>query len=70
MPPDIVDRAQAADEMLRHHAELTRQAGRPRGESLPHCLECGVEIPEKRREAVPGVRLCIACQQDKEAQGA
>jgi phage/conjugal plasmid C-4 type zinc finger TraR family protein len=40
----------------------------PRGESLSHCEECGAEIPEARREAVPGVRLCIACQagHDKE----
>ena len=41
----------------------------PRGESLTHCEECGDAIPEARREAVPGVRLCIACQteRDKEA---
>ncbi len=42
----------------------------PKGESLSHCEECGAEIPEARREAVPGVRLCIACQaeHDKEQQ--
>jgi len=34
----------------------------PRGESLTHCEECGVEIPEARRQAVPGVHLCIGCQ--------
>lgn len=34
----------------------------PRGASLLHCEECGVAIPLARREAVPGVRLCIACQ--------
>ncbi|MEM9183351.1 MAG: DksA/TraR family C4-type zinc finger protein, partial [Pseudomonadota bacterium] len=34
----------------------------PRGESLKHCEECGVEIPEARRVAVPGVRFCVACQ--------
>jgi phage/conjugal plasmid C-4 type zinc finger TraR family protein len=39
-----------------------------RGESLKHCEECGEKIPEARRQAVPGVRLCIKCQaaQDKE----
>lgn len=31
-----------------------------RGESLKHCEECGEKIPEARRQAVPGVRLCIA----------
>jgi len=34
----------------------------PRGESLRHCEECDGEIPEARRLAVPGVRLCITCQ--------
>ena len=42
----------------------------PRGESLHKCEECGVAIPQARREAVPGVRLCIVCQeaQDSEQQ--
>ena len=42
----------------------------PKGESLTHCEECGEEIPQARRDALPGVRLCIACQQeaDKEQQ--
>ena len=35
----------------------------PAGPSLSHCAECGGEIPTARREAIPGVRLCIACQQ-------
>ncbi|MGC4029629.1 MAG: DksA/TraR family C4-type zinc finger protein [Steroidobacteraceae bacterium] len=34
----------------------------PQGESLQHCAECGEPIPEARRAAMPGVRLCIACQ--------
>ena len=41
----------------------------PRGESLRHCEECGTEIPQPRREAVPGVRLCIACQAELEETG-
>ena len=40
----------------------------PRGESLTHCAECGAEIPEARREAIPGVRLCIACQSEVDKQ--
>ena len=40
----------------------------PRGESLENCEECDASIPTARREAVPGVRLCVKCQseQDKE----
>lgn len=37
----------------------------PRGESLDECEECGAPIPQARREAIPGVRLCIHCQQRK-----
>lgn len=42
------------------------------GESLLYCEECGEEIPEARRKAVPGVRLCIDCQEeaDKENKAA
>ncbi|MDC7826203.1 DksA/TraR family C4-type zinc finger protein [Pseudomonas sp. BLCC-B13] len=34
----------------------------PQGDSLSHCEECDVPIPEARRQAVPGVRLCVNCQ--------
>jgi phage/conjugal plasmid C-4 type zinc finger TraR family protein len=42
----------------------------PRGESLSHCEECDATIPEPRREALPGVRLCVKCQaaRDEEAR--
>ncbi len=36
----------------------------PTGESLTHCEECGADIPEARRKAIAGVRLCVACQQE------
>ena len=32
------------------------------GPGRPDCEECGEPIPEARRRAVPGVRLCVACQ--------
>ncbi len=34
----------------------------PQGPSLMHCEQCDEEIPEARRKAVPGVRLCVSCQ--------
>jgi len=40
----------------------------PRGESLSHCEECGETIPEARRKAVPGVRLCISCQETEDME--
>ena len=42
----------------------------PQGPSLTHCAECGDPIPEARRLAVPGVRLCLACQQAADATAA
>ncbi|WP_138470860.1 DksA/TraR family C4-type zinc finger protein [Poseidonocella sp. HB161398] len=32
------------------------------GESLETCAECDEAIPEARRRAIPGVKLCIDCQ--------
>ncbi|CAD5378617.1 DksA/TraR family C4-type zinc finger protein [Pseudomonas sp. OF001] len=42
----------------------------PRGESLAHCEECDAPIPEARRQAIPGVRLCVACQSEHDKQQA
>lgn len=52
--------------------ELARIQSRqqPRGESLGHCLECGEPIPEKRRQLVPGVKFCVECQQERDAEAA
>ena len=38
------------------------RARAPKGPSLTRCEECDAKIPEARRKAVPGVRLCVTCQ--------
>jgi uncharacterized protein (DUF362 family) len=38
----------------------------PDGEGATHCEECETVIPEARRKAIPGVRLCIRCQSEFE----
>ncbi|MBC2777383.1 DksA/TraR family C4-type zinc finger protein [Parasphingopyxis marina] len=38
----------------------------PSGDSLEYCDECGENIPEARRMAVPGVRFCVQCQSAKD----
>ncbi|MBW4332038.1 DksA/TraR family C4-type zinc finger protein [Stakelama sp. CBK3Z-3] len=43
------------------------RARMPRGESATHCVECGEPIPERRRQAIPGVRLCIECQSERDS---
>ena len=35
----------------------------PAGPSLESCAECGAKIPEARRDAIPGVSLCLTCQE-------
>lgn len=35
----------------------------PSGPGLTHCEECEAKIPAARRKALPGVRLCVACQE-------
>lgn len=42
----------------------------PKGESLHNCEECDFEIPQARREAVPGVRLCVVCQSELDEHNA
>jgi len=42
----------------------------PKGESLRNCEECDAVIPTARREAVPGVRLCVNCQAEHDKQQA
>lgn len=56
---DICDDADVVIEEARNRA----LANIPRytGISASEC-ECGEEIPEGRRLAIPGVKLCAACQ--------
>ena len=57
---DVQEQIQSSidDEVERARSAL------PRGESLKHCEECGEPIPEARRKALPGVRLCVQCQEE------
>ncbi len=38
----------------------------PAGESRTHCEECEEAIPEARRQAIAGVRLCVNCQSEQD----
>jgi phage/conjugal plasmid C-4 type zinc finger TraR family protein len=52
--------------------ELNRMRARrlPDGEGLAECAECGEAIPEARRRAIPGVKLCVDCQAERDARPA
>jgi phage/conjugal plasmid C-4 type zinc finger TraR family protein len=59
------------DATVKDGIERARRA-LPKGPSLTHCEECEKPIPVARQQAVPGVRLCVVCQEaaDQEEQGA
>jgi RNA polymerase-binding transcription factor DksA len=47
---------------------LTARARMPTGEGTTHCVECGEEIPEGRRLALPAARTCIPCQSGRDSR--
>jgi phage/conjugal plasmid C-4 type zinc finger TraR family protein len=49
--------ATVQDGILRSKSRL------PSGPGATHCDSCGAPIPEARRAAIPGVRLCVPCQE-------
>jgi len=42
----------------------------PQGESLEFCEECEEKIPEARRKAILGVKLCVNCQSEQDEKTA
>ena len=38
----------------------------PDGEGSTYCEQCETLIPAARRKAMPGVRLCVNCQSERE----
>ncbi|MEH6791201.1 DksA/TraR family C4-type zinc finger protein [Parasphingorhabdus sp.] len=49
-----------ADAVKRARADM------PTGDAAKYCVECGEDIPEARRRALPGTRTCVACQSDRD----
>ena len=64
---DECDMAQDMEALHLHMALRNAGCAAPRHESLHHCEDCGDPIPETRRMAVPGVRLCVSCQEEADA---
>lgn len=56
---DLCDDADILIEQRREHA--LSQIPRYTGISATECEECGEDIPELRRKAVDGVKLCKLC---------
>lgn len=58
---DQID-ATVSDAVSRARSQLNQ------GASATCCEECGDPIPEARRQALPGVRFCIRCQEERDKQ--
>ena len=61
---DFADEATRASDL--HLADCLARIRLPEGVSAAICDECLEPIPEGRRLAVPGVRLCVTCQEARE----
>jgi phage/conjugal plasmid C-4 type zinc finger TraR family protein len=48
-------------------AVLAARLRMPTGLGTAYCVVCGEDIPEPRRQALPGVRTCIVCQTSLDA---
>jgi len=44
------------------------RARMPSGEGSQWCEDCGDEIPERRRRALPGTRTCVPCQSERDSR--
>lgn len=70
-----MDTSKFAVELAERRIEQERDASVARvrgalakpGAGASHCL-CGAAIPEARRQALPGVRLCVDCAAEREAR--
>ena len=71
---DIFDQAQELERLARETAlQRARSSqyweGPEDRKSTRLSRECGEPIPQKRLEALPGVGLCRACQEEREREG-
>lgn len=58
---DIIDTAAEIEELQRN-ASLSAHRINHNAVSATHCIECGEQISDKRREAVKGCTMCAECQ--------
>ena len=47
---------------------LNARARMPAGEGTKECVECGEDIPEARRIAMPGTTTCVNCQSGRDTR--
>ena len=47
---------------------MTTRSRLPAGEGTDECVECGADIPEARRRAMPGATTCVHCQGQRDSR--
>lgn len=65
---DLIDKA-TTEIILEQSARISglrRKVSKITATSSQFCIECSEPIPSERQQAIPGCRLCIDCQQEKE----
>jgi phage/conjugal plasmid C-4 type zinc finger TraR family protein len=63
-----MERAEAAVARATEAAVAAVRARIPSGESPLDCVDCGGEIPQGRRAALPGVETCVDCAAEREGR--
>ena len=58
---DQFDKAAELEQMQREIA-IKKHRTLPRQQSAHFCINCGDDIPELRRQSVPGCVRCVTCQ--------
>lgn len=68
---DVSDIATEVEEAFREQALAARSSFRAHyaGPRVTHCEHCGDEIPPERSDILPGVELCVCCQDQIERMG-
>lgn len=58
---DLADESFELEEIHREKALAQIRDQGYQGKSSPFCIECDEDIPKKRQELLPGVKLCVDC---------
>jgi phage/conjugal plasmid C-4 type zinc finger TraR family protein len=64
--PDLMDLAQERQAMVLD-AQISKARAVRAGRNVFFCDDCGELIPDARREILPGVETCTACQEVRES---
>lgn len=68
MSAELIDQANELEELQRE-AAIAKYRIDHNAVSATHCVECGDEIPTRRRELVAGCQRCADCQEEEELRG-